>query len=477
MIIRKYIQIFLFTLVANLILPVVGSAGATATAGDRGFGNEPMDFALVQNDGCQETCIQWISAEGEIMPDTPKVFRRFLKRLGGRKLPVVFQSYGGDVKGALSIGRIIRKEGLETAVGRTRLKGCPMEEPRCRDKIVRNGWSTGEVRAGGAYCFSACPFAFAGGQIRAAAQNAAIGLHQISTVHRTAERSARGKKVINETRSTKIRPALKKELSEYFTQMGVGEDVFFYMDLASPQGMYRVPTELALKLGLVTKVFSYQDDPGYVICLSSGQRDAACGGAKAKETDLRTSINGNLPNSHKGKDAGFEDSRANGSDSHEIGEDPSCDMLNRAYMRTRNTGRYSAYHYVLDQNGEEVLALQQRYIDRALYSNSMNTSWKIWPRVVLGTVENGAPVFRHCLRLLDKVVNGVDAYHFSAAWTRGARRAHAEVWVAKDTLRTLVVELTDGAAKQTLPSRKVFERFDFSREVVIPTLDASSAAP
>jgi hypothetical protein len=148
-----------------------------------------------------------------------------LRGLNGKKLPTVIQSSGGDVDAALAIGRLIRAAGLETAVGRTRLDGCPMLEPRCQQKMVRDGWSEGEVRTGGAYCFSACPFAFAGGKARAAAVDTEIGVHQITTVYRTFKRAETGQKIAHETKSAKLSSALRKELSTYFDEMGISRGV------------------------------------------------------------------------------------------------------------------------------------------------------------------------------------------------------------------------------------------------------------
>ena len=126
------------------------------------------------------SCFVRLAIEGKITADTPKQLKKLLNGLGGRKLPVVFQSHGGDVDAALSVGRMIRAAGLDTAVGRTQLNDCPMLDPRCTQKIIRDGWSEDEVHAEGAYCFSACPFALIGGTARTAATNASIGLHQIT---------------------------------------------------------------------------------------------------------------------------------------------------------------------------------------------------------------------------------------------------------------------------------------------------------
>jgi hypothetical protein len=239
-------------------------ATISATANEQAPQEWPMNFALVRNGNCAKTCVQWISAEGAITANTPKQFKKFLRTLNGRKLPVVFQSHGGDVSAALSVGRMIRAAGLETAVGRTQLNDCPMLVPRCRQKIVKGGWSEGEVRAGSAYCFSACPLAFAGGKVRAAAANAYIGLHQVTNGSKK-RRAEMGRRNLDEI-STRPDPALKRMLSIYLDEMGVNsDDVFAMMGLATPEGLYYVQSAEALKSAVITKVFSYSDEPGYVI--------------------------------------------------------------------------------------------------------------------------------------------------------------------------------------------------------------------
>ncbi|AYG65876.1 hypothetical protein CCGE531_07600 [Rhizobium sp. CCGE531] len=250
----------LWLITAAFFLPLV--AITSASASKQTPEERPMNFALVQNGNCQESCVQWISAEGKIMADTPKRFKRLLKNLGGKKFPVVFQSHGGDVDAALSVGRMIRAAGLDTAVGRTQLNDCPMLDPRCTQKIIRDGWSKGEVHAGGAYCFSACPFALAGGKARAAATNAYVGVHQLTNGPSHEETGKRRLDVI----STKIDPELNRKLAIYLDEMGVSSnDVFAMMGLATPKGIYYVQSAEALKSHVITRIFSSTDEPGYVI--------------------------------------------------------------------------------------------------------------------------------------------------------------------------------------------------------------------
>ncbi|MBB3454151.1 hypothetical protein FHT86_002407 [Rhizobium sp. BK313] len=271
MTIRSRFFATVYVVIVGLLLTMAGNVFAAA--------NQPplekrsMDFVLVRNHNCQESCVQWISAEGEITAGSPMGLRKLLKKLKGRKLPVVFQSIGGNVSGALSIGRMIRAAGLETVVGRTQLKDCPMLLPRCPEKIVKDGWSEGEVHAGGAYCFSACPFALAGGETRTAAVNASIAVHQITNGTSNTKTSNPGRRRLDEI-STTPSPALKADLASYLDEMGVShDDVFAMMGLATPQGLYHVGNAEALKSGLITKVFSYDDEPGYVTGGTDAQRE------------------------------------------------------------------------------------------------------------------------------------------------------------------------------------------------------------
>jgi hypothetical protein len=426
---RNRILSFLF--VAGLIQ--FASDSAQAGTSDYLPATRPMDFVLVQSGNCQETCIQWVSAEGNITADTPKLFRTFLKKLGSRKLPVVFQSYGGNVDAALSIGRMIRTAGLETTVGRTQLKDCPMLDPRCQEQIVKDGWSAGEVRAGGAYCFSACPFALAGGKVRSAAVAAAVGVHQITSV------------------SAKTNAAMGRKLSKYFDEMGVSREVFAMMALATPKGMYSIQTPEALRSGVITKVLSYEDEPGYVSC-----------GPNAKSVLLCRK---------------FEDPRSHESESRDVGEDPNCDLVNRAYMRTVNSGRYKVNFSHIEADGNEVFDMETRFVDRSYYTRRNNEPWVRRSRPLLLTVRWEAPAARKrpvvqgCVRMGDETVDGIAAMRFKGEWQRSTFSASTEVWISKDNL-TYLKAIRRFPENSFYPSGNqiVVEKYDLDRNVLVPDL-------
>jgi hypothetical protein len=148
----------------------IGAATSQAAEQKKQKGQPRMRFILVRSLLCMDDCPEWISAEGRITSDTPAQLKKILKTIGNRKMPIVFLSEGGEVDAAYAMGRMIRKAGLETAVGGTRLKDCPDDDMRCDAAIAKNEPTLGDTYSYGAYCFSACPLVFAGGTSRVASQ-------------------------------------------------------------------------------------------------------------------------------------------------------------------------------------------------------------------------------------------------------------------------------------------------------------------
>lgn len=138
--------------------------------------DRPMTFQVVRNSSpeCEPTCPEWIIAAGSIEPETPASFRKLLKTLGSRQLPIVFASNGGDRPAALEIGRIIRERKLMTAIGFANIIKCQAKPSVCRKKQ----FVVGTPRFKGINCISACPYLFGGGAIRLNAPGNVVGLHR-----------------------------------------------------------------------------------------------------------------------------------------------------------------------------------------------------------------------------------------------------------------------------------------------------------
>ena len=60
--------------------------------------DHPMRIVEVRSSqpGCEPKCAEWISAEGNIVLATAEQLRKIVNSLGGRKLPILIHSRGGE---------------------------------------------------------------------------------------------------------------------------------------------------------------------------------------------------------------------------------------------------------------------------------------------------------------------------------------------------------------------------------------------
>lgn len=231
-----------------------------------------MRFVVVRSSapGCEPTCPEWISAEGSIEAGTPALFKRALKALGGRKLPIVVDSPGGNVEAALTLGRLIRKNKLDIAVGKTRFVGCLPDVKNCKENDGKSARYFGNTYADGAICNSACPLMFSGGIRRVVGEWAFLGVHQITTtyirtklLYRTTYRMVKGKKKILSTKVVSRKNAgsyktyemnkpLERKLAAYLKEMGVGLGVLETMKSTPASGIQQLAPYDMLQMNLVT---------------------------------------------------------------------------------------------------------------------------------------------------------------------------------------------------------------------------------
>ncbi|MER9801786.1 hypothetical protein NKJ36_32825 [Mesorhizobium sp. M0142] len=231
----------------------------------------PMRFVVVRSNatGCESNCPEWISAEGAIEAGTPAQFKRILKTLGRRKLPIIVNSPGGNVDAALQLGRIIRKNKLDIAVGTTKFSDCWPGMKDCRANDGKGAAYFGIASDGGAMCNSACPLMFAGGVGRVVGGWAYLGVHQITTTYfrttrhyRTTYRVVRGKKyrITTETitqdnagyKTYEMSKALERKLSAYLRDMGVGRGVIDRMKATPASDIRQIALDDMLTMKLIT---------------------------------------------------------------------------------------------------------------------------------------------------------------------------------------------------------------------------------
>jgi len=127
--------------------------------------------------GCEPQCPQWIAAQGRIVSGTAEKFRKVLRDLGDRKLPIFIDSLGGSIVESFAIGRLIRAKDLAVAVTGTTFTPCAPKELACR-KSKAGGELRGLAQPHMSKCASACVFVLAGGTRRLVGKGAAVGVHQ-----------------------------------------------------------------------------------------------------------------------------------------------------------------------------------------------------------------------------------------------------------------------------------------------------------
>lgn len=234
----------------------------------------PMRFAVVRSasPGCEPLCPEWISAEGTITRSTPAEFKKLLKKLGDKRLPVIVTSPGGHVEAAWELGRMLRARKLDIGVGLTRFVECAPGQKGCKLDPARKGIYSGALYAAGAYCASACSMMFAGGVRRHVGQWAYMGVHQVTSYvtqqkityretyrivngkKKGIKRKVVGRKTVGSYTTTKMGRAFKSKMLAYLKEMGVKQAMFDAGQSTPAADMRQLALVEMLDMNLVTSM-------------------------------------------------------------------------------------------------------------------------------------------------------------------------------------------------------------------------------
>ena len=137
--------------VCGVVLALVARVAGAADA-------QPLGITAVPLSHPQRANHQWaVYLDGYIDSGATDRLAGLMRREGIRQALVFLNSPGGSLLAAMDLGRLLRMHGFDTNVGRRALDG-------------------GEPGAG--VCYSACPFAFAGGVRRSLLPGSALGVHE-----------------------------------------------------------------------------------------------------------------------------------------------------------------------------------------------------------------------------------------------------------------------------------------------------------
>jgi hypothetical protein len=153
----------------GLLLAGCAYIGFVETVSARSSGGQPMTFALINEgppEACGNACLQFLAASGTITADTSNQFLAFVRDNPVQDATVVLESEGGSVRGALELGRAIRRLGLSTTVGRV------------LERQSKNGAKYGEINSR-VNCQSMCTFLLLAGVKRSVPIDAQVLVHQI----------------------------------------------------------------------------------------------------------------------------------------------------------------------------------------------------------------------------------------------------------------------------------------------------------
>jgi len=146
-----------------------------------------MRFYVVKGaaDACGRGCDSWIAAEGQIDAGAAPRFRKFLRQLKGRSLPIYFASPGGNLDQALAMGAMLREKPTIARVARTVVNECGFEaqDSDVCLKLKQSGRELhGALWTRDTNCNSACPYLMLGATTREIAPDAVLAVHSPKVV-------------------------------------------------------------------------------------------------------------------------------------------------------------------------------------------------------------------------------------------------------------------------------------------------------
>jgi hypothetical protein len=233
---RGVVSLILSTCLIVTAPAVVASApSAPPDAKPSEAATPPITFYVAKGapGACGPGCQEWIAAEGKFDAESEPRLWELLRKLGDRKLPVYFNSGGGQVLAGFEVGRLLRKRGLTVGVGLTIPTGCDRKhlgDEKC-ERLKRSGEElAAELDGEHTFCASSCVWAFLGGVRREVAAGGRLGIHDMfmpSTFLSADENGHIGQVPLRQSEAD-ARKSLQSghaAIAGYLRQMGINPDL------------------------------------------------------------------------------------------------------------------------------------------------------------------------------------------------------------------------------------------------------------
>jgi hypothetical protein len=202
-----------WALLLGLLTAAAPAQSGLADAGYLTIAAVPLDPAASEHGPAH-----WaVYLDGEFDRAAPARLARFVVEQEISRASVYFNSPGGSLVAAMAIGRLLREQGFSAYVGR---RGADPRNPE------------------GGVCYSACPFAYAGGPRRFLDGNSVLGIHRAANRVSVPDEGAFEQRVAGEA-------------TTYLRAMGVSTQLFRMMQTTPHDSIRLLSRKEALRLGLV----------------------------------------------------------------------------------------------------------------------------------------------------------------------------------------------------------------------------------
>jgi hypothetical protein len=215
----------------------------------------PIVFYLAhgETDACGPRCSEWIAAEGKIDAGGVGRLQHLLAKMHGPLPPLYLQSLGGQVFGAIALGRLVRARKLTVSVGHTIPLVCdrdPLSAKTCEAQIGSGGTVEARMDPATTICASACVYVLAGGATRLIPPWVNLGIHDVGYVP-----------LAGHPAPTKLAIALgvataDEQLSAYLREMGIDQRLLTEAFAIPFATVGRLSREDAVRFGLDRREFA-----------------------------------------------------------------------------------------------------------------------------------------------------------------------------------------------------------------------------